>query len=233
MKSKIIIVVCCMILLVLISVSACGKNDSKVDIPMSEELEIELAVPSQHEEKAANTEVSEDTENEPNEDSLLNDTKKELDLGNAQSISKSQENEGKQLASEIQKNNEHLETKENGEQQSALESQKDTEQTQTSQTPTATITGRIKSMGNSSSFSMSRATVSNDVMVSTDSDEVVSVVFSDSTEFLICATSDGGITSSYSSASSANLGIDKLVEVEGAYAGDAFVAKKVIIYSFG
>jgi hypothetical protein len=137
------------------------------------------------------------------------------------------------LASEIQKNNEHLETKENGEQQSALEPQKDTEQTQTSQTPTATITGRIKSMGNSSSFSMSRATVSNDVMVSTDSDEVVSVVFSDSTEFLICATSDGGITSSYSSASSANLSIDKLVEVEGAYDGDAFVAKKVIIYSFG
>jgi hypothetical protein len=88
-------------------------------------------------------------------------------------------------------------------------------------------------MGNSSSFSMSRATVSNDVMVSTDSDEVVSVVFSDSTEFLICATSDGGITSSYSSASSANLSIDKLVEVEGAYDGDAFVAKKVIIYSFG
>jgi hypothetical protein len=29
------------------------------------------------------------------------------------------------------------------------------------------------------------------------------------------------------------LSIDKLVEVEGAYDGDAFVAKKVIIYSFG
>jgi hypothetical protein len=58
------------------------------------------------------------------------------------------------------------------------------------------------------------------------------VVYTNNTEITICTTLDAGITVNYSSGTTANLAIDKLVEIEGAYDGDDFVATKIIVYRF-
>lgn len=104
---------------------------------------------------------------------------------------------------------------------------------ETQSVPTATLNGSIVSVS-SGEFIIEKANViSSDVMVKDGENvEKVSVIYTDSTEFELCTSSDGGVTADYSVASSANLGSDKLVEVEGAYEGNSFVAQKVIIYSF-
>jgi hypothetical protein len=102
---------------------------------------------------------------------------------------------------------------------------------QTSPSQTATISGDIKSIGNGS-FSILKAEVYDNVMVSSDSNEIINVVYTNNTEITICTTLDAGITVSYSSGTTANLVLDKLVEIEGAYVGDDFVATKIIVYRF-
>lgn len=99
--------------------------------------------------------------------------------------------------------------------------------------PTATLNGTIISVG-SGEFVIEKANViSNDVMVKDGENvEKISVIYTDSTEFELCTSSDGGVTADYAAASSANLGSNKLVEIKGAYEGNSFVAQKITIYSF-
>jgi hypothetical protein len=109
-----------------------------------------------------------------------------------------------------------------------------TDQLSNGQTPpsqTVTINGDIKSIGNGS-FSILKAEVYDNVMVSSDSNEIINVVYTNNTEITICTTLDAGITVNYSSGTTANLALDKLVEIEGAYDGDDFVATKIIVYRF-
>lgn len=100
-------------------------------------------------------------------------------------------------------------------------------------TPMATLNGRIASVS-SGKFAIRKANaISSEVMVSEGEEaEQVSVIYTDSTEFVLCSTSDGGITANYSSTSSASLSSDRMVEIQGAYEGNDFVARKVIIYNF-
>ena len=58
------------------------------------------------------------------------------------------------------------------------------------------------------------------------------MLYKDSTEFVLCSTSDGGITVDYNSASSSDLRSDSMVEIQGFYEENYFVAKKVTIYNF-
>lgn len=98
--------------------------------------------------------------------------------------------------------------------------------------PTATLNGRIISVS-TGEFVIRKATVIDDsVMVSSENDEKVSVVYTDKTKFVLCTTSDGGITANYTDVSSSSLSSDKLVEIQGVYEGNSFMAQKVTIYSF-
>lgn len=99
--------------------------------------------------------------------------------------------------------------------------------------PTVTINGTIISVGNGEFVIRKANVIGSDVMVSSGEDaEKVSVIYEDSTEFVLCTSSDGGITANYAVASSANLISEKLVELQGAYEGNSFMAQKVTIYNF-
>lgn len=99
--------------------------------------------------------------------------------------------------------------------------------------PTATLNGHIDSIGNGEFVIRKSNVISSDVIVSSGEDaEKVSVIYKDSTEFVLCSTSDGGITTDYSTASLSNLCNERMVEIEGFYEGNYFVAKKVTIYNF-
>lgn len=104
------------------------------------------------------------------------------------------------------------------------------QQTQNISVPATTIVGSISSLG-SGSFSISRANINSNVMVSTD--ETVNVVYSDSTEFEVCTSTDGGITASFAAGTSADLQAGRLVDIEGAYEGSDFVAQKITMRIFG
>lgn len=98
--------------------------------------------------------------------------------------------------------------------------------------PSVTLNGRIISVS-TGEFVIQKATVIDDsVMVSSENDEKVSVVYTDKTKFVLCTTSDGGITANYTDVSSSSLSSDKLVEIQGAYEGNSFMAQQVTIYSF-
>ena len=95
--------------------------------------------------------------------------------------------------------------------------------------PTATLSGTIKSVGNGS-FTISRADVNGNVMVSTN--ETVNIIYTDNTEFVVCTSSDGGMTANYADGTSADLCSGKIANIEGAYEGSDFVAQKVMVSIF-
>lgn len=95
--------------------------------------------------------------------------------------------------------------------------------------PIATLSGTIKSVGNGS-FTISRANVNGNVMVSTN--ETVNIIYTDNTEFVVCTSSDGGITANYADGTSADLCSGKIADIEGAYEGSDFVAQKVKVSIF-
>lgn len=95
--------------------------------------------------------------------------------------------------------------------------------------PTVTLSGTIKSVGNGS-FTISRANVNGNVMVSTN--ETVNIIYTDNTEFVVCTSSDGGITANYADGTSADLCSGKIADIEGAYEGSDFVAQKVKVSIF-
>lgn len=95
--------------------------------------------------------------------------------------------------------------------------------------PTVTLSGTIKSV-ESGSFTISRADVNSNVMVSTD--ETVNIIYTDNTEFVLCTSSDGGITANYTDGTPADLCSGKIANIVGAYEGSDFVAQSVKISSF-
>ncbi|MDE7202139.1 MAG: hypothetical protein K2O91_09600 [Lachnospiraceae bacterium] len=61
---------------------------------------------------------------------------------------------------------------------------------------------------------------------------MVDKLYTDSTEFVVCTSSDGGITANYADGTSADLCSDRIVDIEGAYDGADFVAQKVEVSIF-
>lgn len=123
-----------------------------------------------------------------------------------------------------------------GEQATNQENEQSQQQDQnpaTQSIPTVTMNGTIISVGNGEFVIRKANVISSDVMDSSGEDaEKVSVIYEDNTEFVVCTSSDGGITANYAAASSANLISEKLVELQGAYEGNSFMAQKVTIYNF-
>ncbi len=95
--------------------------------------------------------------------------------------------------------------------------------------PTVTLYGTIKSL-ESGSFTISRADVNGNVMVSTD--DTVNIIYTDNTEFVVCTSADGGITVNYADGTSSDLCSGKIADIVGAYEGADFVAQKVKINFF-
>lgn len=98
--------------------------------------------------------------------------------------------------------------------------------------PTAILNGKVLSVTDGGYVVKKADVIDSDVMVSREDAEAVSVVYTDTTEFVLCTTSDGGITADYAPATSADLKNGKLTKTQGAYEGDIFVAQKVTIYHF-
>lgn len=118
-----------------------------------------------------------------------------------------------------------------GSQASAQPQVQEQSQSQVQSAPTATIFGSIKSVG-SGSFTIARAAVNNDVMVSTDEDEIISIIYTDNTEFELCHSSNSGMTVNYTGGTSDDLSNGRMTEVAGAYEGAEFIAQKITITIF-
>lgn len=98
--------------------------------------------------------------------------------------------------------------------------------------PTAILNGKVLSVTDGGYVVKKADVIGSDVMVSREDAEAVTVVYTDTTEFVLCTTTDGGVTADYAPATSADLKNGKLTETQGAYEGDIFVAQKVTIYHF-
>lgn len=219
MKKKQMAIIFTFSLVMTMMVSACGMKDmvnepetieSVVDIEMITE-----EIPAKDLEEISNSETSIPVETEqPNTETDTNAQKEQ------------------QEAEEPTKQSEPQPIEETKEQ--PMEQIKEQEQEVIEQSvPTTTLNGHIDSIGNGEFVIRKSNVISNDVIVSSGEDaEKVSVICKDSTEFVLCSTSDGGITTDYSTASPSNLCNDRMVEIEGFYEENYFVAKKVTIYNF-
>lgn len=170
--------------------------------------------------------TSENADAEPDKESMINTERKEQQPSESEVQSSDKAEEQNPIQEEMSQ-------KQTTDRQSVEQPKEQIQESEKQSVPTATLNGTIVSVG-SGEFIIEKANViSSDVMVKDgESVEKVSVIYTDSTEFELCTSSDGGVTADYSVASSANLCSNKLVEIKGAYEGNSFVAQKVTIYSF-
>lgn len=213
-----------LILAMAMTLSACGKETdieepaavgSIIDIEVIRE---EMPIEDVEEEDALEAEVSTET--------VEVNTQSEKDITTETSMN---EQQNQQSAEIVEETSEEQQADEQPTEQPVEQVQEPIEQS----VPTATLNGHIDSIGNGEFVIRKSNVISSDVMVSSGEDaEKVSVIYKDSTEFVLCSTSDGGITADYSPASSSNLCNERMVEIQGCYEGNYFVAKKVTIYNF-
>lgn len=209
-----------LILAMAMTLSACGKETdteepatvgSIIDI---EDIREEIPTEDVEEKDALETEVSTETETE-----------------NTQSVKEivAETSMNEQSTEIVEEPSEEQQADEQPTEQPVEQAQEPIEQS----VPTATLNGHIDSVGNGEFVIRKSNVISSDVIVSSGEDaEKVSVIYKDSTEFVLCSTSDGGITTDYSTASSSNLCNDRMVEIDGFYEGNYFLAQKVTIYNF-
>lgn len=98
--------------------------------------------------------------------------------------------------------------------------------------PTAILNGKVLSVTDGGYVVKKADVIDSDVMVSREDAEAVTVVYTDMTEFLLCTTSDGGVTADYAPATSADISSGKMTEAQGAYEGNNFVAQKITVFHF-
>lgn len=82
----------------------------------------------------------------------------------------------------------------------------------------------------SGSFTIFRADVNGDVMVSTE--ESVKIVYTADTEIEVCRSSDRGITSTTSKGTAADIIGGRQVRISGVYEGADFLAEKITVSIF-
>lgn len=102
---------------------------------------------------------------------------------------------------------------------------------------TTSISGNVESVGNGSfvisQINTSKASDGSDLAIKSDEEiTLITVNYTETTEFVICSSSDGGKTSSETTASSQALANGKHIMLEGAWNQNDFTAQKVTIYNF-
>lgn len=231
MKKKYVAFV--LILVIAMTITACGKENRDEE---KETVEYEFDTETELEE--ASTEIAE--EETDNLDAEVPDESKESNSESEAATESTTDTPTNQKKEASEKTEQQKPTEQSKEQSKNQEEQKEQPKEQKEQskpaeqsTPMATLNGRIASVGSGKFVIRKANAISSEVMVSEgEGAEQVSVVYTDSTEFVLCSTSDGGITANYSSTSSASLSSDRMVEIQGAYQGNDFVARKVTIYNF-
>lgn len=219
MKKKQMAIIFTFSLVMTIVVSACGMKDM-VNEPETIESVVDIEtiteeIPAKDLEETSNSVTSIPVETEQTNTETDTNTQKE-----------------QQEAQETTKPSEPQPIEETQE-QSVEETEEQVQEVIEQSAPTATLNGHIDSIGNGEFMIRKSNVISSDVIVSSGEDaEKVSVIYKDSTEFVLCSTSDGGITADYSLASSSDLCNEGMVEIQGWYEGNYFVAKKVTIYNF-
>lgn len=108
---------------------------------------------------------------------------------------------------------------------------------QTTTEDITSISGYVESVGNGSfvisQINTSKAGDGSDLAIkSKEGSTQITAIYIDTTEFIICSSSDGGKTSSETTASLQDLAIGKHVILEGAWNQNDFTAQKVAIYNF-
>ena len=211
-----------LILIMAMAVTACGKeNDAAESATVGSVMDIENIM----------EEIpTEDVEEEPNNSET--EVSAEADKVNTQS-EEANAQVNQQLAETVGEPSEEQQADEQPMEQPVEQAEQQVQEQIEPSIPTATLNGHIDSVGNGEFVIRKSDVVNSDVIVSSGEDaETVSVIYKDSTEFVLCSTSDGGITADYNSASSSDLCNDSMVEIQGFYEENYFVAKKVTIYNF-
>lgn len=100
---------------------------------------------------------------------------------------------------------------------------------------TGTISGTVESIGDGKAV-INKATISgsnNEIMTSSNaSKQLANIFFNSETEFVICSSSDGGITSNYTPATLDSLSTNMLIEASGTYDGVDLIASKITMFNF-
>lgn len=230
MRKKQIVVQVILLVAMIFTITACEKESGTVidfeemleentenDVDTSNKAEMETDFSPESKQEDTQLEKDPNAENEGNQQEI------EQSLDSGEESSKEQSITAQSIG-------------QSGEQATNQENEQSQQQDQnpaTQSIPTVTINGTIISVGNGEFVIRKANVISSDVMVSSGEDaEKVSVIYEDNTEFVVCTSSDGGITANYAAASSANLISEKLVELQGAYEGNSFMAQKVTIYNF-
>lgn len=222
MKKKKMVIM--LILIMAMAVTACGKeNDAAESATVASVMDIENIM-----EEIPTEDVVEEPNNSETEVSAESEKVNTQSEGAIKSEANTNAQVNQQLAETVGEPSEEQQADEQPMEQPVEQA----EQIEPS-IPTATLNGHIDSVGNEEFVIRKSDVVNSDVIVSSGEDaETVSVIYKDSTEFVLCSTSDGGITADYNSASSSDLCNDSMVEIQGFYEENYFVAKKVTIYNF-
>lgn len=213
MKKQSFIYVVCMLALLL---TACAKENGTGESKAAEAV-IEMEIAQETPEEAAEA-----------PDSAANNAKEKADTSEETEETTTQADAGAEPALDEQSDKRQKEEEQTRQQPPAEQENRAAEQT----APTAILNGKVLSVTDGGYVVKKADVIDSDVMVSREDAEAVSVVYTDTTEFVLCTTSDGGITADYAPATSADLKNGKLTKTQGACEGDIFVAQKVTIYHF-
>ena len=226
MRKKLIVAQVILLIAMIFTITACEK-ESGTDINFEN-------MPVINTENAVDTNNGTEVEIDFSSDSGQEDTQLEEDSNVENDVDQEPLDSGEESSKEQSITAQSI--GQSGEQATNQENEQSQQQDQnpaTQSIPTVTMNGTIISVGNGEFVIRKANVISSDVMVSSGEDaEKVSVIYEDNTEFVVCTSSDGGITANYAAASSANLISEKLVELQGAYEGNSFMAQKVTIYNF-
>ena len=220
MKKKQMVIMLILIMAVAMAVTACGKENDAVE---------SATVGSVMDIKNIMEEIpTEDVEEEPNNSETEVSAESEKVNTQSEGAIKSEANTNARVNQQLAEN-----VTEPSEEQPITQAEQQVQEQIKPSISTATLNGHIDSVGNGEFVIRKSDVVNSDVIVSSGEDaETVSVIYKDSTEFVLCSTSDGGITADYNLASSSDLCNDSMVEIQGFYEENYFVAKKVTIYNF-
>lgn len=222
-------VVIMLILIMAMAITACRKeNDAVESATVGSVMDIENIM-----EEIQTEDVEEEPNNSETEVSAESEKVNTQSEGAIKSEANTNAQVNQQLAETVGEPSEEQQADEQPMEQPVEQAEQQVQEQIEPSIPTATLNGHIDSVGNEEFVIRKSDVVNSDVIVSSGEDaETVSVIYKDSTEFVLCSTSDGGITADYNSASSSDLCNDSMVEIQGFYEENYFVAKKVTIYNF-
>lgn len=195
-------------------VTACAKESGTGELESAKAvIEMEIAQETPEEEAEAPDSAADNMEGKADTSEETKETNTQSDAGAEPALDEQSDKQQKEQP---------------GKQPPAEQENRPAEQT----APTAILNGKVLSVTDGGYVVKKADVIDSDVMVSREDAEAVTVVYTDMTEFLLCTTSDGGVTADYAPATSADISSGKMTEAQGAYEGNNFVAQKITVFHF-